>query len=114
MSEKRQNIVIEERKSDWFGFFDLMAYQPLSVIECQSHSQQWYYLTHCWEDKWVHTFRKGICLRVNVIARLEFELVYYDFTLHFFNHYTTKTPPERLSEKRKKEAQKIVTDESNK
>ena len=37
-----------------------------------------YYLTHSWEDKGVHTFPKGICPKVNVIARLEYELAYYD------------------------------------
>ena len=39
----------------------------------------------------VHTFRKGICLKVNLIAKLEFELAYYDSAVHRFNHYTTKT-----------------------
>ena len=29
-----------------------------------------------------------------VIARLEFELAYYDSAVHRFNHYTTKTPPD--------------------
>ena len=29
-------------------------------------------------DKWVHTFPKGISPKVNVIARLEFELATYD------------------------------------
>ena len=29
----------------------------------------WYYLTHSWEDKGVHTFPKGICPKVNVIGR---------------------------------------------
>ena len=33
----------------------------------------------------IHTFPKGICPKVNVIARLEYEL-------HRFNHYTTRTP----------------------
>ena len=33
---------------------------------------------------------------MNVIARLEFELAYYDFTVHHFNNYTTRTPPLRL------------------
>ena len=33
-----------------------------------------YYLTHSWEDKGIHTFPKGNCLKVNIIARLEFEL----------------------------------------
>ena len=28
--------------------------------------QYWYYLTHSWEDKGVHTFPKGICPKVNV------------------------------------------------
>ena len=37
-----------------------------------------YYLTHSWEDKGVHTFPKGICPKVNVIAWLEYEFTYYD------------------------------------
>ena len=53
----------------------------------------WYYLTHSWKDNGVHTFPKGICPKVNVIARLEFELAYYDSAVHRFNHYTTRTPP---------------------
>ena len=55
--------------------------------------QYWYYLTHSWEDKGVHIFPKGICPKVNVIARLEYELTYYDSAVHRFNHYTTRTPP---------------------
>ena len=35
----------------------------------------------------------GICPKVNVIARLEYELAYYDSAVHRFNHYTTRTPP---------------------
>ena len=45
------------------------------------------------EDKGVHTFPKGICPKVNVIARLEYELTYYDSAVQRFNHYTTRTPP---------------------
>ena len=41
----------------------------------------------------VHTFPKGICPKVNVIARLVFELAYYDSVVHRFNHYTTRTAP---------------------
>ena len=52
--------------------------------------QWWYYLTHSWEDKGVHTFPKGICSKVNEIARPEYELAYYDSEVHHFNHYTTK------------------------
>ena len=32
---------------------------------------------------------------MNVIARLEYELTYYDSAVHRFNHYTTRTPPKR-------------------
>ena len=45
-----------------------------------------------WEDKGVHTFPKGICPKVNVIARLEYELAYYDSAVHRFDHYTTRIP----------------------
>ena len=39
---------------------------------------QWYYLTQNLEDKGVHIFPKGIFSKVNIIARLQFELTYYD------------------------------------
>ena len=55
--------------------------------------QYWYHLTHSWEDKGVHNFPKGICPKVNVVARLGYELTYYDSAVHRFNHYTTRTPP---------------------
>ena len=59
--------------------------------------QYWYYLTHSWEDKGVHTFPKGIFPKVNVIARLEYELAYYDSAVYRFNHYTKRTPPSATS-----------------
>ena len=40
-----------------------------------------------------HTFPKGICPKVNVIAWLEFELAYSDSAVHCVNHNTTRTPP---------------------
>ena len=55
--------------------------------------QQWYYLTHSWEDKGVHTFPRGICPKVNLIVLMEFELAYYNSTVHRFKYYTMKTPP---------------------
>ena len=83
-----------------FVFF-LMAYQlflgylmPKPLLR---EEQQWYYLTHSWEDKGVHTFPKGICPKVNVVARLEYELAYYDSAVHRFNHYPTRTPLFHLS-----------------
>ena len=68
-----------------------MAYQPFRLFNAKAillEEQLWYYLTHSWEDKGVHTFPKGICPKVNVIARLEYELAYYDSAVHRFNHYT--------------------------
>ena len=53
----------------------------------------WYDLTHSWEDKGVQTFPKGICPKVDVIARVEYELAYYDSAVYRFNHNTTKTLP---------------------
>ena len=71
--------------STLFRFFNAKAI----LLEEQS----WYYLTHSWEDKGVHTFPKGICPKVNVIARLEYELANYDSAVHRFNYYTARTPP---------------------
>ena len=42
-------------------------------------------------------FRKSICPKVNLIARLEYEVAYYDFVIHRFNHYTTKSPLKRCN-----------------
>ena len=61
--------------------------------------QWWCYPTHSWEDKGFHTFPKGIWPKVNVIARLEYELDYYDSAVHRFNHYTTITPAPEYIEK---------------
>ena len=65
--------------------------------------QQLYYLTHSWEDKGVHTFPKGICPKVNVIAWMEYELAYYDSSVYRFNHYTTRTPPTLIERKNKQQ-----------
>ena len=51
---------------------------------------------HSWEYKEVHAFPKGICLKVIVIVRLEFKLVYYDSAVQPFNNYTTMTPPDEV------------------
>ena len=45
----------------WFGLFSLFNGKAI-LLEGQN------YLTHSWEDKGVHTFPKGICPKVNVIA----------------------------------------------
>ena len=87
-----KNIEIMRKKRlfvKWHINLCRLFYAKAILLEEQS----WYYLTHSWEDKGVHTFPKGICPRVNVIERLEFELAYYDSAVHRFNHYTTRTPP---------------------
>ena len=40
----------------------------------------------------------GIYPKANVIARLEYELAYYDSAVHRFNHYTTRTPRQKSLE----------------
>ena len=41
----------------------------------------------------VHSFPKGICPKVNVIARLEYELAYYDSAVNRFNHLHHEDTP---------------------
>ena len=55
--------------------------------------------------KRVYTFSKGICPKANIIARLEFELAYYDSAVHCFNHYTMRTPPTHAQRERERERQ---------
>ena len=61
--------------------------------------QKSYYLTHSWEDKGFHTFPKGICTKVNLIARLKFEHFYFGSAVERFTNYTTRI----LQEKEEKE-----------
>ena len=85
----------------WFSLASLFngistLFRLFNAKAILQEEQLWYYLIHSWEDKGVHTFPKGICPKVNVIARLEYELAYYDSAVHRFNHYTTKTPPDTV------------------
>ena len=45
-------------------------------------------------DKRVHVFPKGICLKVNIIERVEFELTYCHSADQRFNHYATRKSDE--------------------
>ena len=74
-------------------YWHVNLFRSFNVKAILLEEQYWYYLTHSWEDKGVHTFPKGICPKVNVIARLEYKLAYYDSAVRRFNHYTTRTPP---------------------
>ena len=80
-------------------FLCLMAYKTFfrlfNAKAILLEEQLWYYLTHSWEDKEIHTFPKGINPKVNIIARLEYKPPYYDSAVHQFNHYTKRTPSHR-------------------
>ena len=41
----------------------------------------------------VPAFSGVVITKVNVIARLEFELVYYNIVAQYGNRYSTETPP---------------------
>ena len=40
----------------------------------------------------VHTFLKGISLEVNLLSRMEFDLVDFEAAVQPFNNYVTSTP----------------------
>ena len=44
------------------------------------------------ENKRVQIFLKGICSKVNIKARLEFEFTDYDIAVQHVSRYTTGTP----------------------
>ena len=57
------------------------------------------YLIHCWGDKGVHTFSKGISLNVGIILLQAFELASSDVAVQqHFCHYTTGPSPISISE----------------
>ena len=74
-------------------FLCLMAYQSSWVSWRKSRfiEQQWSYLTYSCKDYGVYSFPKGIGPKVNVIARLEFEIADYDSAPQSFNHWTKRT-----------------------
>ena len=48
------------------------------------------YLIVGWINEFI-AFTKVISLKINVVARLEFELVYCEPTVQYFSHYATGT-----------------------
>ena len=81
-------------------FVCFLACQPSWVIQCQIHLS-WKIVVVLFNPQlgvWlgIHTFPKGICPKVNVIARLEFELAYYNSAVQRFNHYATRTRPRSI------------------
>ena len=53
----------------------------VSRVSMSFSVDEWNYLTKSRDDEGVHIFSKGICSKVNIIARLEFELAYNDSAL---------------------------------
>ena len=43
----------------------------------------------------LRSVKEEVCPKVNVIARLEYELAYYNPAVHRFNYYTMRTPPQK-------------------
>ena len=80
----------------WFGFFVewhinlCRSFNAKAILQ----EQYWYYLTHGWEDKGVHTFPKGICPKVNIIVQLEYKLAFDDSAVQCFNDYAMRTLPQ--------------------
>ena len=74
-----------------------MVYQPAWVFNAKvilGEKQQGYYLSHLWGIKGIHTFTKGISLKVSIIAWLEFKLAY--FIIQHLSHYAKGTPSHLL------------------
>ena len=53
--------------------------------------EEWYFLTHRWEDKGVYNFAKVFYRKMIVRGRHEFEQVYFYSTVQHFYHYTAGT-----------------------
>ena len=49
------------------------------------------FLTHSRRDKRVYIIPKGISPKVNEIARLRFELAYFEAAVQLFSYYITET-----------------------
>ena len=83
MSKQKLTTYYTQKKKIkvWFGFFVSWHINLCRLFNAKAilpEEQQWYYLTHSWEDKGFHTFPKGICPKVN-------ELAYYDSSVHRLN-----------------------------
>ena len=66
-----------------------MAYQLSGVI--YTEERQWYNSTQSWGIKGFNYFSNDISPKGNVIARLEFELVYFVEAVQHFSHYATRS-----------------------
>ena len=63
----------------------LFTAKTILVVE-----QQWYYLTLGWGGGFI-SFSRVFIQKVNVIARLEFELAYFKVKVQHLGHYTKRS-----------------------
>ena len=55
-------------------------------------------------------FPKGICLKVNMIALVEFKLAYFEATVHYFSHYATRSDLQYGDIKKNDALKKVMSD----
>ena len=86
------------QQNNWFGLFSLFNGISTFVGDlmpkpswAKNSSDTIYPIAD--EDKEVHTFPHGICPKVNVIARLGFELTDFAVRVHQFSYFTSVTTP---------------------
>ena len=72
-----------------------MAYKPSQGIKCQSNPCRITVIVILFNphlgDKRIHTFTKVISLKVNVMAELDFKLVYYNVAIQHVSLYVTES-----------------------
>ena len=76
--------------------FCFMAYQLSRIILCQNLPCRIAAVTFNLIANEFHAFPKGMNLKVNVIARVEFELAYLETAVQHFSHKATETPSTRV------------------
>ena len=87
---KRANryVSLNHHSSLYLFWFLYRLFHAKAIL---AEGELWYFLTRSSGYKRVHTFPNGINLKASAIARLEFELVYYDVAVQHMSHYTTIT-----------------------
>ena len=67
----------------------LIAYQRLFNAKAILVDKSKVVIPFNWKDKRVHAFHEGISSKVNVIARIEFELAFFEVAFQHVSHYAT-------------------------
>ena len=90
--EKRSHLMVINKKmltSELWPFLNLFSLVSSFKSILNFVEQQWYY---SWGDTKFHAFLKAISPKVNVTARLKFELVYFKAAISHVSHYALGTP----------------------